>query len=309
MKIFRGSEAAKGKLKKPVVTMGVFDGVHRGHRHIFRQCLREAQKIGGCAFVYTFDPHPVSVLSPVACPPLLTTLPQKLDLLTACGFDATVVERFNKRFSQLKPEVFFQRIILGRLQAKSIYVGYNFTFGIHRSGTTELLKSLGERHGVAVHIVNAFMLNENLVSSTEIRNKILEGNIPLANKLLGRDYSIEGKIVHGEGLGGQIGIHTANLAPINEILPANGVYATYSFLKKRRHRSVTNIGTRPTFDGKRRSVESHLLRFRRKILGQPMRLEFLARLRDEQRFDSPEKLVKQIHKDIEKAQKFFGKGL
>lgn len=305
MKVFRGSKAAARKLKRPVVTMGVFDGMHRGHQHIFQKCLRRAKKIDSHAVVYTFEPHPVSVLSPAAAPPLLTTLEQKLALFEECGFDATVVEPFDKRFSQLSPENFFKKIIVGHLQTKELYVGYDFTFGAHRSGTTEILRQLGDKNNIGIHVIDAYLLNECLVSSTEIRKRVQAGDMKMAKQLLGRPYCIFGTIVRGEGLGTQIGIPTANLKPENELLPDGGVYATYSYLRGKRYPSVTNIGTRPTFEGKELRVESHLLHFKRQVVGKTMRLDFLKRLRDEIRFASAEELVKQIHHDIETAQRYF----
>ncbi len=309
MKIFAGSKAAAGHLRKPCLTLGVFDGVHRGHRHIFQKCLRQARRLKQPAAVYTFDPHPVSVLTPTARPPLITTAAQKEALIHQCGFQAMIVERFNKRFSQLTPETFFKKILVDRLQAAAIYVGYDFTFGVHRSGTTEQLKRLGEEQNVEVHVVEAFLLDECLVSSSEIRKKIQKGEIEPANQLLGRPYALEGKIVQGEGVGTEIGIPTLNLKSDNELFPPPGVYVTHALLKGKRYRSVTNIGTRPTFQGKKMTVESHLLRFRQQVTPQKMQLEFLDRLRDETRFADAGALVHQIHQDIKQAELFFRKGV
>lgn len=305
MRVYYGSRAAKGKLWRPIITLGVFDGVHRGHQHIFKQCLREAKRQRGTAVVYTFDPHPVSVLFPGASPPLINTLPQKLELLAASGFRAAVVETFTPSFSQLAPEAFFKKILMGRLRARSLFVGYDFTFGVHRTGTTERLKALGKQYGVAVNVIAAFLLKEYLVSSTEIRKRIEVGDMVTAAELLGHPYFIDGKIVRGEGRGAQIGIPTANLSTDNRLLPPTGVYATYSRLQHKRYRGVTNIGTRPTFGGTDATIETHLIAFRRPILGRRVRLEFLTRLRDEQKFTGPEDLVAEIRHDIQVAQRFF----
>lgn len=306
MKIIHGSLAARGRLKKTVLTLGVFDGVHRGHQHIFKRCLQEARRRRRPAVVYTFDPHPVSVLSPAACPPLLSTAPQKLALIAGFQFAATVIERFTKRFSHVKPEAFFTEVLVKRLQAESIYVGYNFTFGIHRSGNTELLKKLGEQCGIAVHIVPAFFIGECLLSSTEVRHRIVQGDVERAAEFLGRPYSIEGTVVRGAGLGKKLGIPTANLRPSNELLPASGVYITRSHLGSRSYPSVTNIGIRPTVgNDKKLHIEAHLLDFHRSLLNRPLRLEFLKRLREERRFRGQQELVKQILHDIQVAKRYF----
>lgn len=305
MKVFHGSNQAKGKLKGCVVTLGVFDGVHLGHQKLLEQCRHRAKIRHLAAVVYTFDPHPVKVLSPEGCPPLLMTQKQKLDMLKHMGLDVVVVESFTKRLSHLSPENFFRKILIERLAAKEILVGYDFTFGAQRSGTTAQLVEMGEQAGIAVHIMKAFFSDEYLISSTAIRQKVQEGDMMRAARLLGRPYSIEGTVVKGDGLGRQLGFPTANLKSDNELLPHNGVYACYCYLKGRRYRAITNVGIRPTFKGEELRIESHILHFKGSLIRRRLRIEFLNRLRPEIRFQSPEELIEQIHKDVVMAQHFF----
>lgn len=305
MRTFHGSEKARGKIKKPVIALGVFDGVHRGHQYLLKQCKRRAQAIGGSAVVYTFYPHPVQVLSPSARPLLLMTQEQQIETLKNLKMDAVVIETFNKRFSRLSPDQFFQRILVERLHAKEIVVGYDFTFGVHRKGTSGDLKDMAIQQDIKVHAMEAFLLDEYLVSSSAIRQRLQDGDILVANHLLGRPYFIDGHIVRGDGMGSQLGFPTANLETTNELIPAPGVYATYARVMGRRYRSVTNIGTRPTFGGRDQRIETHLLHFKKSLLKKAMRLQFMKRLRPEIRFAQPEELVAQIHRDIKNAESFF----
>jgi len=305
MKVLKGSEEAKKKLKKSVVTMGVFDGVHLGHQALLKQCRQRAQRLKATSVVYTFDPHPVKILFPEACPALLNTTAQKIALFEQFKIDACVIETFTKRFSQLKPETFFKRIIVDRLRTQELIVGYDFTFGTQRRGTTATLHELGAKLGVAVSIVDAFLKDGHLVSSTVTRQQVHEGQVDVVEILLGRPYFIDGTVVTGHGLGRQLGFPTANIATSNELLPASGVYATRIRVNKRKHNSLTNIGMSPTFRGKTLRIETHILNFRRKITGQNVRLEFLKRLRAEKQFSGPEELIAQINKDISWAHQFF----
>jgi riboflavin kinase/FMN adenylyltransferase len=305
MRVFHGSDKARGKLKGCVVTLGVFDGVHLGHQKLLKECRQMARKRHLAAVVYTFEPHPVKVVSPEGCPPLLMTQKQKLDMLKSLRLDAVVVEPFTKRFSHLSPEAFLEKILIQRLAANEIFVGYDFTFGAQRGGTTAQLVEMGKQSGIAVHIMKAFFSDEYLISSTAIRQKVQEGDMARAARLLGRPYGIEGTVVKGDGLGRQLGFPTANLRTENELLPHNGVYAAYCYVKGRRYHAITNIGVRPTFQGHDLRIESHILHFKRRLIRSRLRIEFLSRLRAEIRFQSPEELIEQIHKDVEMAENFF----
>lgn len=300
-KIFDTDETATDFFKGgSALTIGNYDGVHLGHRAIIAKLVMEAAKRGlkpGCV---TFDPHPVKVLAPAVAPKLITTLTQKTGLLTALGV-SVVVKKFDAAFAHTSPQDFFRQFLAKELNAKYILVGYDFTFGAHRTGTIETLEKLGRESGVAVELMPAHMNGETLVSSTLIRKLICEGDVRLAGKFMNRPYSIDGTVIHGKNRGTALGLHTANLDVDNELLPLDGVYATVATLNGRRFDSVTNIGFNPTFDNTERSVETHILGFDQDIYGKTTQLTFVERLRAEIRFVSPEALVRQIAKDIENA--------
>lgn len=295
-------------MKNPVVTIGVFDGVHLGHRHIFEKVIARAKKIKGTPVVYTFDPHPVKILVPEACPPMITTLSQKVELIHSCGIRHAVVEKFNRVFSQQTPEQFFRRTIIERLKAREIFVGYDFTFGVHRSGTIEHLKTFAAKEKIKITVVKRYLRGETLVSSTQIRQLLLRGNLEKAAQLLGRPYFIDGKVKTGRGIGGkELGIHTANLESDNDRILPNGVYVTRTWIGGKKFQSVTNIGPNPTFGPGPLSIETHLLNFRRSILGKTLRVEFLKKIRDEITFASAQDLARQIQNDIMATKHYFSK--
>lgn len=296
------------KMKYPVIAMGVFDGVHRGHREIFRRAIARAKSIGGTSVVYTFNPHPVKVLAPLACPLMINTLGQRLALIREAGIRKVIIQRFTKAFSHKTPDQFFQETILRRLRAKEILVGYNFTFGIHRSGTTEHLVAFGKAAGIKVTVVPAYLWHETLVSSSQIRHLLSHGDLPKAEELLGRPYFMEGTVVHGRGIGGKtLKIHTANLEPENEMILPAGVYVTRTQVGPNRFDSVTNIGPNPTFGPGPLSVETHLLDFKKRIFGRRIRVEFLEKIREEITFASSSDLAQQIQNDIAIARSYLKK--
>lgn len=305
IKVFHGSSKFRPP-KNPVVAFGVFDGVHRGHRYIFQKAVARAKAIGGTSVVYTFDPHPVKILVPNACPPMITTLEQKLELIAAQGIGQAVVEKFTKAFARQTPERFFKKIVLERLGAREIFVGYNFTFGVHRSGTIDHLQAFAKKSGVDVTIVDPFLWKETLVSSSEIRRLLSQGNLHQAEDLLARPYFIDGRIVHGRGIGGkELGIHTANIRPQNDLILPTGVYVTYTLVSGKRFQSVTNIGPNPTFGPGPLSIETHLLNFKKTIFGKTIRIEFLEKIREEITFASAKDLANQIQNDIKIAKEHF----
>lgn len=291
---------------RSVVTMGVFDGVHRGHRYIFKKVLRRARQLRATSIVYTFDPHPVKVLVPDACPPMIMTFTQKREQIKKLGMQKVVVQKFTRRFARLSPQQFFNRIIIHQLKARELFVGYDFTFGFHRSGTAELLESLGKKAGIRVTVVEPFLWKETLVSSTRIRQLLARGLLRPAQELIGSPYTMEGKVIRGRGIGkSQVGIHTANLRWENDLILPAGVYATYTLVKGKRHRSVTNIGPNPTFGVHPPSVETHLLNFNKNILGEKISIEFVEKIREEIAFASAKELAAQIQNDIKIAKKIL----
>lgn len=304
MKTIKGSIHFK-KTKRPVViTIGNFDGVHIGHQKIFKNVSQSAKKIRGISVVYTFSPHPVRAIAPNACPKMLQTQDQKLKTIEKYNVDICTVEPFTTSFSKLSPKDFFNKIILKRFSPSKIIVGYDLTFGRHRAGTIELLRKLCKDNGITFELVNAVFSHETLISSTRIRRLISDGNVELADKMLGHPYFISGTVVKGRGIGGVLGFHTANLKTVNELIPSDGVYLT----KTLGHLSVTNIGPNPTFHGDETTIETHILNYFGNLVGKKIEVAFYKRLRGEIEFKSPIELKRQIKKDIIKA-RLYGKKL
>ncbi|MFH1356461.1 MAG: bifunctional riboflavin kinase/FAD synthetase, partial [bacterium] len=299
MKIFQSTTQAKDYLKKgAAIAIGNYDGFHYGHQSIVKELIKIAKKEKIKATLLTFEPHPAKLLAPQAAPKLISTLEQKIELLKSSGLDAVIFHPFDKNFAQTTSQDFFSKHLLAQLNTKYIYVGHDFTFGVKRSGNIETLEQLGREHSVCINIIKAKLRDNMLVSSSLIRKLIKEGKLPIAHKLLTRDYYIDGTVIHGHSRGTALGIHTANLDSENELLPQDGVYATRTRVGKKTYNSVTNIGFNPTFENKERSIETHILNFDRDIYEKNMRLYFIDKIRDEIRFATKEALVKQIGKDI-----------
>lgn len=305
MKVYRSSKSFPKSLKNPVVALGNFDGVHRAHQKMFHWTCQLAKRLKGTPVAYTFEPHPVKVLSQSSAPPMINTLDQKLELLRLQKLKAVVVETFDRHFARLEAKEWFEKILIDRLHAQGVVAGYDFTFGVKRSGTVETLHHLCNEYHIHCDILEAQTLGDTLISSTQIRHLIAHGEIQRAAELLGRDFFIDGTVIKGVGRGEQIGIPTANLKVENELLPARGVYACRARVGRRRYRAVTNIGYNPTFGGEALSVETHLIRFRRKLYGKKIRLFFVKKIREERVFSTAEELVTQIKEDIQTASKLF----
>ncbi len=294
---------------KTIIAMGVFDGVHQGHRHIFKKIIQRSKKIRAQTVAYTFEPHPVRVLAPHACPQMINTIPQRIELICDTGMDRVVVEKFTKTFAKQTPQQFVKNVILKKLKPSEIFVGYNFTFGIKRSGTAEDLQKLCAQHQIQVHIVTPYYSGETLVSSTQVRHFLNQGDLARANHLLERPYFLDGSIVKGKGIGAKLlGIPTANLKTFQDHLLPMGVYITKIRIGKKTYSSVTNIGHNPTFQKKGKppvvTIETHIFNFNKNIVGRNIRLFFFKKIRDEKKFSSPQELIQQIHEDIKQAKKF-----
>jgi riboflavin kinase/FMN adenylyltransferase len=292
---------------RTVLSVGNFDGIHLGHQKILRLVLERAHATAQLSAVVTFDPHPLRVLRPEQAPAMIQTLAQRLEGFDQMGLDAALVLRFDRALSLLSPEEFIQRILIHHLHVAGILVGANFRFGHRGAGDVHLLADFGKQHGFDVDIVSPLEVEGRVVSSTAVRNAIAEGNVAGAVLLLGRPFSLTGEIRPGAGRGRTILFPTLNLVPEQDVVPKHGVYATESVLGASLHRSVTNIGTRPTFDGQGVTVESHLLGFNEQVTGGPMEVRFHARLRDEQKFSGPDLLRAQIARDIAAAQDYFSR--
>jgi len=293
-------------LKNPVLTIGNFDGVHKGHLALFEKVKERAKEIGGESAVMTFDPHPVKVMRPENAPPLITPIHQKIKLIEQSGVDVIFCLPFTKEFSQTTAREFVENILVRKIGIKELVVGYDYSFGKGREGNIELLKELGNHFNYRVHVVGPVKIGETLVSSTSIRNLVMEGRLDEARILLGRHYEVAGTVIKGKNRGARLlGFPTANLKLIDELTPKMGVYAVYVLFNGDAYQGVTNIGYNPTFGNGAFSVETHLLDFEGDLLGKTIRVQFIARLRDEKTFENAEALAEQIQKDIDAARKIL----
>ncbi len=291
----------------PVVTIGNFDGVHLGHQNLMWDLVSRAVRIGGTPVVVTFYPHPLQVLAPNNAPLQIQTLDQKLATIESLGIPLVVVIPFNMELAQTSARDFAEGL-WERLRFKEIYVGPTFAFGHRRQGSINLLKEIGEEKGFMAGKIHQVQFRGNRVSSTNIRQALISGQVGLARRLLGRPFALKGVVVHGTGMGTRLQIPTANLQTPNELIPRRGVYVTTFLVDGNRHNSVTNIGFRPTVASEAAaslSIETHMLDFGQNVYGKEAVLEFLVRLRDERRFSGKEALVERIEKDKRNARRYF----
>ena len=284
--------------------IGIFDGVHIGHKSIIQLVKQSAHDDNLSSCLITFNPHPQEVITGRKLP-LIVPFKERVKLLEQEKLDITVCFSFTTEFSGLSAEEFITGILVGRLNLKKLFVGPDFVFGRNRGGNTELLCKLGKELGFETKIVSQVTKNGHPVSSTEIRNLISDGNIEQVNEFLGREYSIEGIVNEGEKRGRILGFPTANLDTEWEFLPREGVYITYAVLSRERYRSITNIGYRPTFGNNGLLIETHIFDFEEDLYGKNIRIEFLKRLRDEKKFDGIEDLKSAISLDVKNARKYF----
>lgn len=314
MEYFAGSGSLDRPLRKPIVTVGNFDGLHVGHRAIMDTVVAEARASRGTAVVYTFDPHPIRVLRPDQAPRLLTTCEQKIELLEQVGIDVVIVEKFDAAFAATSAERFIREILFERIRPIAVYVGYDFHFGRDREGSMRLLTELGPRLGFSVTIIPEVTMEGSDVNSTRIRKLLVESEVEEAARMLGRPYSIRGRIVRGDQRGRTLGFPTANLEAENEILPGAGVYVGHLLFiddgdPKRGVElpAVMNVGTRPTFAGDgRMHAEAHLIDFKGDVYGRRVEMSFSTRLRAERRFTAVDELRAQIAADVRAARSILG---
>ena len=305
MKLFHGTDNAE--IARPtVLTLGVFDGLHLGHQLIMKTVVERARASGAVPTVITFEPHPRAVLHPESAPPLLQTLDQKIEAMGVLGIEQTIMVHFDKAFSQIRAEDFLRDTVVNRLQAKEVYLGRGFFFGHNREGNIELLRSVSERLGFFADEVPEVRLRGKRIGSSRIRERLVAGRVNLARRMLGRPYGVEGPVVCGASRGQRIGFPTANIHPHNRVIPRGGVYVTATLLEGQWRRSVTNIGTRPTFDeGTESSIETHVLNWSGDLYGDVVRVRFLHRLRAEKKFGSIDELKEQIKRDVSRAERYF----
>jgi len=289
--------------KSAVVTLGNFDGVHIGHQKILKKVVERAAALSLPSVVYTFEPHPLTVVAPHRSPPLISTRRDKARHIASFGISRLILARFTVEFAARHPTEFVEEVIVKQLRAREVWVGHDYRFGRGKGGTVEHLKELGSKFGFDVHIIPAQRKNGHIVSSSIIRRHIQDGKVREAAQLLGRLHSLAGPVVRGDGRGATIGFPTANIDSDGNLMPKNGVYATYVTIGRSRYPGVANIGLAPTFNRERPCLEVHLLDFNRSIYGKELRTEFVKRLRGERTFKSADALTRQIERDIETARR------
>ncbi|MBW1711906.1 MAG: bifunctional riboflavin kinase/FAD synthetase [Deltaproteobacteria bacterium] len=300
MEIIEGLANLNRVLIRPVVCVGNFDGVHLGHQALLGRVVSRARQIKGTAVALTFHPHPVRVLNPAGGPPLLTVKARKEELLAQTGLDILLNIQFTRQFASLSARDFVNKILIQKIGLAEFVVGYDQSFGQGREGGLELIRSIGQKMGIPIHVIGPVKVGGQPVSSTRAREMIEAGQIEEVMRLLGRPYQILGRVVRGHDRGGRLlGHPTANLRLLSEVVPARGVYAVVVQLADGSSlNGVTNVGLNPTFDDQALSVETFILDFKRDLYGELIRLNFMARLRDEMKFDSSQELAGQIKKDV-----------
>lgn len=292
--------------KRAVITIGTFDGVHTGHRHIIRQLQQAAAACEGETVIVTFDPHPREVLQPGSnLVRLLTTLDEKIALLSAQGIDHLVIVPFTREFSELSAQAYLEDFLIERFKPHTIIIGYDHRFGHNREGGLELLESEQASYGFRLIEIPQQIVHDLTVSSTKIRKSLQEGNVHLANELLGYQYFLEGTVVHGDKMGRKLGYPTANiqLPDQRKLIPAQGIYAirVYTQGKAEALNGVMSIGTRPTFNGNDLRLEAHIFDFKGDLYDQVIKVEMISYIRANQKFDNVEALIAQMDRDSAQA--------
>ena len=306
MKLIRDLADFPASLRGGAVSIGNFDGVHRGHARIVERLVGEARRWGGPAIVFTFDPHPVRLLRPADAPPPLTWTDRKADLLAELGIDAMIAYPTDEALLQLTPDEFFDLIVVQQLGARAIVEGLNFFFGHNRTGTIDVLRSLAAEANVALEVVAPLVADGDIVSSSRVRKLIGAGQVDQARRLLTRPYRIRGMVVHGAGRGMKIGFPTANVDAVDTLLPGVGVYGGRAVVQGQTRPAAISVGPNPTFGEHALKVEVHLLDWQEPLYGQPLEVDFLTRLRDIQRFDNAEALKAQLALDVAAARHASG---
>ncbi len=292
--------------RSPVLALGNFDGLHRGHLKIIERIQRGAAERAGTSVVLTFDPHPPRVLRPDKAPRLLMTKPQKIDALDRAGVQGAAIVRFTREMSQWEPEVFVRNVLVEWLRVAEVWVGADFLFGRERSGNFSLLRLLAAQYGFRAEKIDPIRYKDFVVSSTRIRRLVSEGRVDEAGALLGHHYTIDGTVVEGAKRGRELGFPTANLKTDNELIPPNGIYATAIAIDGQVYPSATSIGQNPTFgESLATTIEAHVIGQSMDLYGRSVRLAFVQRLRDERKFPDVESLIEQISADVRRATRLF----
>lgn len=307
MRVIRHLQREPTRIERVVLTLGNFDGVHLGHRAIISRAVQIARDLSGTSVVFTFEPHPLSVLAPGRAPAELQPLAERLAVFRSLGVSVAVVQRFTPGFARQSPSEFMVDWLLARLALAHVVVGHNVSFGQNRAGNVETLRVLGAAHGFSVESMGPVTADGIEVSSTRLRAALQEGDVTLAARLLGRRHRLRGRVTTGERRGRLLGFPTANLkVPPRLLLPGDGVYAVVAEVEGARVPGVLNIGVRPTFGERRRTIETHLLDWTGDLYGRAMVLELIARIRGERVFEGPEALRAAIADDVAVARTILG---
>lgn len=291
-----------------VLAMGCFDGVHLGHQKVISTAVEQAAKLNGEAWVFTFDPHPAKVLVPHKAPPLISADPCRFRQMEALGVQGVIETPFTLEFAQLSPETFLEELCKSAPQLSGIVCGQDWSFGYRASGNFQTLETFGKALGFTATAVEPLMDGDHKISSTTIRDAVSEGNIPLAEKLLGRPFSLFGTVIEGKKIGRELGFPTANIDPLNELLPGNGIYAARTQVDGQWVDSAVFIGTRKTFDCHEHVIESHLIDFERDLYGKDLEVVLLEKTREVHPFPSKEALIEKIEEDIRQIRKRLSAG-
>jgi riboflavin kinase/FMN adenylyltransferase len=291
-----------------VVTLGTFDGLHLGHQQIIRSVLDKTRKYGGRNVLITFDPHPRKVVSRGNHIKLLSTLDEKIEILSKMGIENLFIINFTKEFSQLSPQQFVTRYLVEGIGLKEVVIGYDHHFGRGRGGNFDILNSLGEKFNFLITPIEEYKVGGETVSRTKIRNALIEGNVFKANKMLGRHYSFLGRVVKGDGRGKELGYPTANVKVENEdkLIPAIGIYAAECLVSGKWYNSLLNIGSKPTFSSDGKVVpEIYIIDFNKDIYNVKLQIKIIERIRGEEKFNSAQELIKQLDKDKQAGLRIF----
>lgn len=305
MDIIRFLEQQTPPLGPSVVTLGNFDGVHLGHRALFRHLLKKARQLHCRSIVYTFDPHPLKFLAPEKAPLLLNTPAEKQRLIAASHVDLLIEASFTRQLAELSPEQFVDQVLIERLQVQALVIGYDYAFGRGRRGDAAFLQDYGAKKGFAVDVLQPVGADGVPYSSTRIRQLLADGDVSGVIALLGRNYNLEGRVVPGEQRGRELGFPTANLVTDKEQLPAPGVYAVKVRYEQQEYAGVVNLGRRPTFGAGEPTIEVHLLDFTGRLYDEKLRVYFVKRLRAEQKFASGQQLAEAIAADVLRARQLL----
>ena len=307
MKVISLTGSSKLRLKNTCIAIGIFDGVHRGHRYLINKMLQSAKRLGAKPVVITFYPHPAHVLRPDLKLGYLTSLAERFCRLKELGVDTLLVVPFNRTFARIPAQQFIKEILVKKLGVRAVFVGENFRFGKGRSGNTELFQKLASTYGFEMHAVPSLKLGGVVISSTRIRELVQVGKLKEAARFLGRGVSVGGIVVKGRMRGRTLGFPTANIDYEADIIPAQGVYIVKARLGNKEYPAIANIGTRPSFEKQiaQLFLEVHILDFSKNIYGKRLEVEFLKKIRNEKKFSGPQQLIAQIRKDEYLARKYF----